>query len=54
MKKAILFSLLILLAGCKCFVAGNLSEKRKHVYEVGNEQDYCEKNPDRCIKGVPW
>ena len=54
MKKVILFSLLLVLVSCKCFVAGEMSEERKRLYELGNEKDYCEKNPNRCIKGVPW
>ena len=54
MKKTILFLLLVILAGCKCFVAGEISEERKRIYELGREADYCQKNPSRCINGVPW
>ncbi len=55
MKKIVLLSMLLLLCACgKVFVAGDLSEKRKKLYEMGYEQDYCEKNPDRCVKGVQW
>lgn len=54
MKKCILFMLLILLCACKGIVAGEMSESRKRLYEIGNEEDYCDKNPDRCIKGVKW
>ena len=46
--------MLILLTACKGFVAGELSEERKRLYEAGNEADYCEKNPNKCMKGVPW
>ncbi len=54
MKKIALFSLLMLLCACKGIVVGDLSEKRSRLYEVGNEKDYCDKNPDKCIKGVKW
>ncbi|MBQ8870543.1 MAG: hypothetical protein IJ019_04115 [Alphaproteobacteria bacterium] len=54
MKKFILFSLLLMLCACKGIVAGDLSEKRSRLYEVGNEDDYCKNNPKRCINGVPW
>ena len=54
MKKLILLSLLAVLVSCKCFVAGEMSEERKRIYELGNEKDYCKKNPTRCINDVPW
>jgi hypothetical protein len=54
MKKVVLFSLLLLLCACKTIEAGKLTEKRSHLYEVGNEEDYCDKNPEKCIKGIPW
>ncbi len=54
MKKLILLSIILLVTACKGIVAGEMSEKRKRLYEIGNEENYCDKNPDRCIKGVAW
>lgn len=54
MKKSVLFLLLMLLCSCKCIVAGDLSENRKRMHEMGNEEEYCIQNPDKCVKGVKW
>lgn len=54
MKKFVILALLLAVCACKGIVAGDLSEKRSRLYEVGNEEDYCIKNPKRCINGVPW
>ena len=54
MKHFVLFSLLLMLCACQGIVAGDLSEKRSRLYEVGNETDYCEKNPHKCVNGIPW
>lgn len=54
MKKLLALALLIVLCGCKCFVAGDFSKKRNHLHDMGNEKEYCAQNPDRCIKDVPW
>lgn len=49
MKKTILIMLLVLLAGCE---VGKLDPKREKLYDMGN--DICERDPSRCIHGVPW
>ena len=54
MKRFIVIALLLMITACKGIVVGDLSEKRSRLYEAGNEEDYCEKNPKRCINGVPW
>ena len=46
--------LLTLLASCKGFVAGDISKERKHLYEYNNNQEYCDKNPNRCVNNSPW
>lgn len=52
MKKLIVF--LMLFAVCGCVTVGKFPEKRNRLHELGNEESYCEKNPDRCIDGVAW
>ena len=54
MKEFVIIALLLMISACKSIVIGELSEKRSHLYEVGNEEDYCNKNPKRCINGIPW
>ena len=54
MKKCILFFSLAILCSCKGIVAGELSENRKRLHQVGNEENYCNVNPDKCINGVQW
>ncbi len=44
----------IFLSACNGFVAGNISKERKHLYEYNNNQEYCEKNPNRCVNNIPW
>ncbi len=51
MKKIALF-LLLFLSGC--VVAGDFPEDRNRLHSLGQDEGYCEKNPDRCVKGVPW
>lgn len=52
MKKIILAIMLFSLGGC--LVAGDFAERRNRLHEIGNNPDYCEKHPDRCVQGVPW
>lgn len=54
MKKIIGYLLLFSLASCSSFVAGNISKERKHLYEYNNNQEYCDKNPNRCVNNIPW
>lgn len=41
--------LLLLLAACE---VGKLEPKREKLYNMGN--DICEREPSRCVHGVPW
>lgn len=41
-------------ASCTVIEVGKVSEERKHLYEYNNNDEYCQKNPDRCINNVPW
>lgn len=52
MRTLVLFVLLFFVAACTMFVAGNIDERRKRVYERNNSQEYCEQNPEMCVNGV--
>ncbi len=55
MKKILCLCLILCsMSACKGFVAGDISEERKHLYEYNNNQEYCDKNPDRCVNNIPW
>lgn len=45
---------LFLLSACQGFVAGEISPERKRLYERNNNQEYCAKNPERCVNNIPW
>ena len=49
MKKAILIALLLIISGC---TVGELKPERQKLYDMGN--DICDKDPSRCINGIPW
>jgi hypothetical protein len=50
MKKILLLSILIILSGC--IQVGEFSPQSHELYEAGKPD--CEKNPERCYKGIPW
>jgi hypothetical protein len=49
MKKYIACLLIFMLTAC---VAGEFSKERHAQYEQG--QPDCNKQPERCINGIPW
>lgn len=49
MKNLIALLLVIFIASC---TVGELKADRKKLYEMGN--DICEKDPSRCVNGIPW
>lgn len=49
MKKVFLLILLLVLVGCE---VGKLKPEREKLYKIGN--DICERDPSKCINGVPW
>ena len=51
MKK---FVFLLLLCVGGCVVAGDFPENRNRLHSMGNDSAYCDKNPDKCVNGVPW
>lgn len=53
MRTFILFTLLFFVSACTVFVAGDVEERRKRVYERNNSQEYCEQKPEMCVNGVP-
>lgn len=50
MKKVLLLLVLIILSGC--VKVGEFSPQSHDLYEMGKPD--CEKNPEKCHKGVPW
>ncbi len=46
------FFVLLFIGGC--VVAGDFPEDRNKLHEMGRDSTYCDKNPDRCVKGIPW
>lgn len=44
----------LILTACNCFVAGDIRPERKALYEYNNNEEFCKKNPDRCVNGIPW
>ena len=54
MKK--IYILLLISFMCSCVEVGNFPAKRQklHNMNTGQEADYCQKNPQRCIEGVAW
>ncbi len=49
MKKLVLLMFLLCLAGCE---VGKLKPERQKLYTIGN--DICDREPDKCINGIPW
>lgn len=49
MKKALMIAILLMLTACEI---GKLEPKREKLYTVGD--DICEREPSKCIHGVPW
>ena len=56
MKKILVLMMLILISGCAehAFEAGYVKKERKELYDYNNNDEYCQKNPNRCINNVPW
>ena len=52
MKKALMFTAILLISACSAFVADRLSDDRKSLYGYGREQEYCKTNPDKCVGNV--
>lgn len=52
MRKFLLLIMILTIAGC--VTVGKFPEKRNRLHEIGQEEDYCQKYPDRCIDGVAW
>ncbi len=50
MKKLLIFTFVFVLFGCK---VGEFPEERNKLHEA-NGYNICDKEPDRCVNGVPW
>lgn len=53
MKRFLLFLVMIILASCSVEI-GKVTPERKQLYDHNNNQEFCEKNPDKCVNGIPW
>lgn len=49
MRRVTVLLVLLLLTACE---VGKLDPKREKLYTIGN--DICERDPSKCIHGVPW
>ncbi|MBP5352660.1 MAG: hypothetical protein J6Y91_02710 [Alphaproteobacteria bacterium] len=54
MRVCFLLSLIMLIASCTAVEVGKVSPERKHLYDYNNNDEYCQKNPDRCVNNIPW
>lgn len=54
MRMFVLLALLFAVSACTLFVAGDVDERRKRLYEHNNNQEYCDENPERCVNNIPW
>ncbi len=52
MKKVFLLFVITMLGAC--VVSGDFPENRNRLHELGRDDVYCQKNPDKCIDGIPW
>lgn len=48
MKKALMFTAILLISACSAFVADRLGNDRKSLYDYGQKQEYCKANPEKC------
>jgi len=53
MRKLFLSLMIVMLAACTVEV-GKVSPERKELYDHNNNKEFCEKNPDKCVNGIPW
>jgi hypothetical protein len=53
MKKIAVLLFVVLLSGCHV-TAGDFKENRNRIHDMGQDDAYCEANPDRCVHNVPW
>ena len=53
MKKLILSLMIAMLAACTIEV-GKVKPERKELYDHNNNKEFCEKNPSKCVNGIPW
>lgn len=53
MRKLVLLFMITLLAACTVEV-GKVKPERKALYDHNNNKEFCEKNPDKCVNGIPW
>lgn len=50
MRKVFVLFFILLLAAC---TVGEFSEKRNRLHNM-NRTNICEKDPSRCVNGIPW
>jgi len=54
MRSLVVLVILLAVSACNVFVAGDIDERRKRLYERNNNQEYCDKNPKMCVNNIPW
>ena len=52
--KIFCFLLMFLISSCTIVEAGKVREERQRLYDYNNDEEYCNKNPSRCVNGIPW
>ncbi|MBP5215891.1 MAG: hypothetical protein J6039_04985 [Alphaproteobacteria bacterium] len=54
MKKIFLSLLFLAISGCTVLEAGKIKDERKELYDYNNNKEFCDKNPQKCVNGIPW
>ena len=54
MRMVILLMAMFMVVSCTLVEVGKISDERKHLYDHNNNEEYCQKNPDRCVNNIPW
>lgn len=54
MRTVLVLMILCLTASCTLGEVGKVSKERKHLYDYNNNEEYCQKNPNRCVNNIPW
>ena len=54
MRIYVLLLMALVLASCSVFQAGKVNDRREELYKHNNNNEFCEKNPTKCINNIPW
>ena len=55
-KVFLMFLLVMFVSSCTNHVieAGKVKKERKELYDYKNNDDFCKKNPNKCVNNIPW